>query len=61
MQVKTTTTVQITLILSSEETEWLHSLMQNPLHVEHPSDEDKQNKVMRLAFFEATKPILKEK
>jgi hypothetical protein len=61
MQVKTTATVQITLILSSEEAQWLHELMQNPLFGEHPGQEYQRNKAMRFAFFEATEPTTQEK
>jgi len=46
---------QVTLILTSEEAEWLHIAMQNPLCGEHPQNETPEDAAMRLAFFEATK------
>ena len=48
---------KIHLILTPEESHWLKCIMQNPLFVAHPSDENKDDKCMRKMFFEATEYI----
>jgi len=45
--------VTIDLKLLGEEADWLKGLMQNPLYGEHPNDESKLNKEMRLRFWKA--------
>lgn len=52
---KVTTTTQVTLELTTEEANWLHGLMQNPLSEDcNPAHEDPYDKKMREAFFNAT-------
>jgi hypothetical protein len=48
------TKVETHLTLTQEETDWLHLVMQNPLHGQHPSEESKEDAEMRLKFFNAT-------
>lgn len=57
MKVQTTTSVVTTLVLSQEETAWLHAVMQNPLC--GPNDiELHEDAEMRRKFFEATTPTI---
>ncbi len=56
MKVESTTEVKVTLTMNQQESEWLHAVMQNPLHGEHPNSEQDYDKNMRHAFFSATKP-----
>lgn len=51
MKRKTKKTIQVTLELTEEETQWLHDLMQNPLF----EDESEYDADMRAKFFQATK------
>lgn len=58
MKTNVETSVTYTLILDKEEAEWLHNVMQNPLHNQHPIAEATYDRDMRIQFFEATKPKL---
>lgn len=40
--------------LTEDDIKWLHEVMQNPLHGEHPLDEDESNRFFRSRMFEAT-------
>lgn len=52
---KVSTTIQVTLVLTAEEAEWLHGVMQNPLSEDcNPANEDPYDKEMRKTFYEAT-------
>jgi len=42
-----------TLILNEEEVAWLKGIIQNPMWVDHPDDEDPKDKRMREAFWNA--------
>ena len=46
--------LQITLTLTTEEADWLHKVMQNPLHGQNPVDELPTDSDMRRKFFDAT-------
>ena len=54
MKTNITTSIVITLVLSKEEAAWLHLVMQNPLHGQQPTEESKEDAVMRYKFFDAT-------
>lgn len=56
MKVELSTEVKVTITMNEQEAAWLHGAMQNPLHAEHPNSESDYDKVIRFAFFEATKP-----
>jgi hypothetical protein len=45
--------VTITLVLEMDEAIWLKNVMQNPLYVCHPDNEDKEDYEMRQKFFNA--------
>lgn len=49
-------TYKLTLVLNQKEAEWLHGVMQNPLHNQHPADEAILDAMMRKKFFDATQP-----
>jgi len=53
MESKKTTETKIILRMSECEAEWLKGVMQNPLFVEHPGDEDLNDNAMRLQLWEA--------
>lgn len=56
MRSNLTTTIVVTLVLSLEEAEWLHNVMQNPLMpAEDHGHEPVIDAEMRHKFFEATK------
>ena len=57
MQVQIDQSLTLKLSLSKEEAEWLNGVMQNPLHGQHPDDEDPQDAEMRYTFFSATKIV----
>lgn len=46
--------VTVTLVLSKEEADWLHVVMQNPLHNHSPATEPLKDAEMRRKFFLAT-------
>lgn len=53
----------VSLNLTLEEASWLHSTMQNPLHIHcegepHPDNERAYDNNMRHRFFQATQPPL---
>ena len=48
-------TVITTLELTKEEHKWLQENLQNPLHGDHPDEEDNYDAKMRRRFFEALK------
>jgi len=50
---------ETTMILTEDESLWLHRVMQNPLHGEDPDEEDGVNRDMRGRFFRATQPGIK--
>ena len=54
MEVKTKTVKTITLELTEEERDWIHGVMQNPLHGLLPTEEGEQDAKMRRLFFENT-------
>jgi len=43
----------VTIVLNEEEVAWLKGIMQNPLWVDHPDDEDLRDSRMRRTFWEA--------
>ena len=53
MKANIETQVQTTLVLSEEEARWLKGLVQNPLWVDHPDDENPKDKKIREAFWNA--------
>ena len=58
MKSNVTTDIVVTLVLSREEAEWLHALVQNPLIATGPVDPDREHPAdaaMRRKFWEATK------
>ena len=54
MRAIVTKTVAVTLELSKAEADWLHGIMQNPLHGQSLSTESQEDSEMRLKFFQAT-------
>ena len=46
-------TTVVDLQLTKEEARWLKSLVQNPIHATHPSQEDPQDKKNRSALWNA--------
>ncbi|GEK52376.1 hypothetical protein [Vreelandella venusta] len=46
--------IEVILSLTPEEVQWLHGVMQNPLHGQSPQEEDIADRTMRRAFFNAT-------
>lgn len=46
--------IEVTLVLTLEESQWLHNTMHNPLHGQSHQEEDATDKEMRRAFFNAT-------
>lgn len=57
MEVNTVIPKQIVLNLTEQEAEWLHSVMQNPLHNQSYEDESVEDSTMRVIFFNATYPV----
>jgi hypothetical protein len=55
MQNTTKQSVEVTLVLDEKEADWLHGVMQNPLHGQSPDDESPEDAEMRIKFFLATK------
>ena len=53
MEVNKVQEVTTTLVLNVEETEWLKSIMQNPMFARHPQDEDPQDRRLRAVFWTA--------
>lgn len=49
---KAETKKQVTVTLDEYEATWLKGVMQNPLHCENPSDEDIENRSMRISLFQ---------
>lgn len=49
------------LELPQEMYDWLHAVMQNPLHGESPDSEDPQSSLFRRELFEATRPPAQHK
>lgn len=49
--------VEIVLILTQEEAQWLRLNTQNPLHCEHPDEEDPYDRALREEFFESVKGV----
>ena len=47
--------VEIILTLNGGEAQWLHEIMQNPIHCENPADESPTDNAIRHMFFNATK------
>lgn len=43
--------VQIKLSLTAKEADWLKTIMQNPINIKFPQDEDEKDKTMRELFF----------
>ena len=58
MLAETKKQVEIILHLSENEAIWLRDIMQNPIHVEHPDDEDGINKRYRYDCFITLKKAL---
>ena len=54
MEVKTEAVKTTWIGLTEEESTWLHSVMQNPLHGLLPTEEGEQDARMRRIFFENT-------
>jgi hypothetical protein len=54
MQSNITRNIVVTLVMSAEEADWLHTIMQNPFYCLGPEDEDHRDKEMRLKFWNAT-------
>ena len=53
MKANIETQVQTTLVLNEEEARWLKGLVQNPLWVDHPDDENPTEKRIRESFWNA--------
>ena len=53
MKANIETKVQTTLVLNEEEAWWLKVLVQNPLWVDHPDDENPTDRKMRETFWKA--------
>jgi hypothetical protein len=49
-----TTMVVLELKLTEKERQWLHNVMQNPLHNQNPHEEDELDSKYRQMFFELT-------
>lgn len=47
--------MEISLIMSEEEAQWLNGVMQNPIYGDSPEHEPEEDAAMRLKFFDATK------
>lgn len=56
MRVNITTNIVVTLVLSPEEAQWLHDVMQNPINCDIYEMESPQDAEMRKKFWEATQP-----
>lgn len=50
--------VNIKLTLNREEALWLKAQVQNPLHGQHPSDEDRADSVMRRKLWDALDAVV---
>lgn len=48
---KASVTANITLTLSMSEANWLKGVMQNPLYGQHPSEEDLDERDLRIQLF----------
>ena len=53
MKTKIETTKVTTLTLTEDEVRWLKGIVQNPMWVDDPADEDHRDKKMRKIFWEA--------
>lgn len=55
MKSTVTRSVEVTLVLTKQEADWLHNVMQNPLFGQHVvCNEPKEDNEMRRKFWEAT-------
>lgn len=53
MKSEKTETIQYTLVLNQAERDWLKGIVQNPLFVDNPADEDPQDIEMLRVFWDA--------
>jgi hypothetical protein len=53
MEVSKVQEVTTTLVLNAEEAEWLKAIMQNPMFVRLPQDEDPRDRKLRAIFWTA--------